>query len=196
VNDRQVTPVSPHHDPDGPIAMTPTLRLRPVAEHDLGSFRRLRTDADFFGLDWNGFRDVGEPAKRFAEDGFLGGDIRWLVVETASEPEAVALVNWRTAGPGSAGSFWEIGIVVVPERRGQGCGWRAQALLCDYLFAHTVVPRIQATTRKENVAEQKALVKAGFQFEGIMRSCTFCDGAWRDALLYSRLRSDPSPAAH
>jgi [ribosomal protein S5]-alanine N-acetyltransferase len=37
------------------------------------------------------------------------------------------------------------------------------------------------------------LVKAGFQLEGVIRSCEFRAGQWRDGLLYSRLRTDPAP---
>ncbi|GAA3394333.1 GNAT family protein [Cryptosporangium minutisporangium] len=156
-------------------------------------FRRLRTDPDFVGLDWNGFRDPGHPARRFAEDGFLGEDLGWLMVD-ADDGTTVAMVNWRRGSMGSAGAYWEIGIVVLPEWRGQGVGWRAQAMLCDYLFSHTPVQRIQAGTHPENTAEQKALVKAGFQLEGVLRACEFRAGEWHDGLLYSRLRTDPAPS--
>lgn len=165
------------------------LRLRPVAENDLVLFQRLRTDQDFWGLGWPGFADPGQPARRLAEDGFLGEHNSWLVAE--HDATAVALLNWRTAALGGPCPGWEIGIVVVPERRGQGIGWRAQALLCDYLFSKSPVQRIQAGTRVENIAEQKSLVKAGFQLEGRIRAAEFSDGEWRDALLYSRLRTDP-----
>jgi [ribosomal protein S5]-alanine N-acetyltransferase len=66
-------------------------------------------------------------------------------------------------------------------------------MLCDYLFAHTPVQRIQAVTHAENVAEQKSLEKAGFQLEGVLRACEFRAGRWRDGHLYSRLRDDPPP---
>jgi hypothetical protein len=45
----------------------------------------------------------------------------------------------------------------------------------------------------ENIAEQKSLVRAGFQLEGVVRACEFRDGRWCDGYLYSRLRDDPSP---
>lgn len=63
---------------------------------------------------------------------------------------------------------------------------------CDYLFQHTPAQRIQAGTQPENIAEQKALVKAGFQLEGVVRAAEFRAGEYRDGLLYSRLRSDPA----
>jgi RimJ/RimL family protein N-acetyltransferase len=49
---------------------------------------------------------------------------------------------------------------------------------------------VEAATDVENFAEQRALEKAGFSREGIMRHAQFRDGAWRDIILYSRLCSD------
>ncbi|WP_035858912.1 GNAT family N-acetyltransferase [Cryptosporangium arvum] len=167
------------------------LRFRPVAEKDLVLFQRLRTDPEFWGPGWPGFDDPGQPARRLASDGYFSESNSWLVAERG--PDAVALLNWRTSSIGAPRLSWEIGIVVVPERRGQGIGWRAQAMLCDYLFDHGPVQRIQAGTRVENIAEQKSLVKAGFQLEGRVRAAEFADGEWRDGLLYSRLRTDPAP---
>ncbi|MET8267327.1 GNAT family protein [Micromonospora arida] len=58
---------------------------------------------------------------------------------------------------------------------------------------HSPAQRIQAGTHPENVAEQRALEKAGFQLEGVVRAGEFRAGQWRDGYLYSRLRDDPSP---
>jgi RimJ/RimL family protein N-acetyltransferase len=43
----------------------------------------------------------------------------------------------------------------------------------------------------DNIAEQKALEKAGFTREGVMRGTGWRDGTWRDGVTYSRLRTDP-----
>jgi [ribosomal protein S5]-alanine N-acetyltransferase len=45
----------------------------------------------------------------------------------------------------------------------------------------------------ENIAEQKALEKAGFRQEGLLRSAEFRAGQWRDGWIYSRLRGERSP---
>ena len=42
-----------------------------------------------------------------------------------------------------------------------------------------------------NVAEQKALGRAGFAREGVMRGECWRDGEWRDTVIYSILRTDP-----
>ncbi|MFC6019473.1 GNAT family N-acetyltransferase [Plantactinospora solaniradicis] len=196
--------------------MTPSVRLRPVVESDLVMFQRFLTEPGLIGLDWAGFRDAQEPARRFATDGYLGAEQSRLIVEVGGESEAetaaaetpgaepagaepvtaewvaAGFVSWHATGPGTA-RFWEIGIALLPQWRGQGIGWRAQASLCDYLFTHTPVERIQAGTHPENTAEQRSLEKAGFRLEGVVRSVEFRAGRWRDGWLYSRLRGDPSP---
>lgn len=168
-----------------------TVRLRPVHESDLDLLRRFAVEPGLVGLDWGGFRDAGAPGRRFATDGYLGPDDGRLIVDASSD--ATGLVSYRSGTYAGLGSYWEIGTVLLPEWRGRGVGWRAQALLCDYLFRHTPAQRIQAATHPENVAEQKSLQKAGFTLEGVIRAAEFRAGQWRDGYLYSRLRDDPAP---
>lgn len=170
-----------------------SVRLRPVAEPDLAMFRRFAIEPGLIGLDWGGFRDPAAPARRFADDGYLGAEDGRLIVQVAPDDDAAGFVSYRSGLYGGVAKHWEIGIALLPDWRGRGVGWRAQALLCDYLFAHTPAQRIQAGTHPENVAEQRSLEKAGFQLEGMVRACEFRAGAWRDGWLYSRLRDDPSP---
>jgi len=170
-----------------------SIRLRPVVEEDLGMFRRFVTEPFLIGLDWAGFRDAQAPARRFAEDGYLGAANGRLMVEVEQEGTAAGFVSYLEGRYSGMASYWEIGIALLPEWRGRGIGWRAQAMLCDYLFSHSPAQRIQAATHAENVAEQRSLVKAGFQQEGLVRAGEFRAGQWRDGYLYSRLRDDPSP---
>jgi RimJ/RimL family protein N-acetyltransferase len=167
------------------------IRLRPVGEDDLDMFRRFVTEPGLVGLDWGGFQDAQRVAKRFATDGFLAdGDGRLVV---SADDEVAGIVSYTEGLYAGRGKYWEIGIALLPEWRGRGIGWRAQAMLCDYLFQHSPAMRIQAGTHPENLAEQRSLVKAGFQLEGIIRACEFRAGEWRDGYLYSRLRTDPPP---
>ena len=50
--------------------------------------------------------------------------------------------------------------------------------------------RIQADTDPMNIASQRALEKAGFKREGILRKTYFCRGEWKDTVLYSVLREE------
>ena len=105
------------------------------------------------------------------------------------------LVSYRRRHYGAQAFCWEIGIALLPTWRGQGIGWRAQAIFCSYLFENTPVQRIEAATHAENTAEQRSLEKAGFILEGVIRAAEYRAGQWRDGYLYSRLRTDPDPLA-
>jgi [ribosomal protein S5]-alanine N-acetyltransferase len=52
------------------------------------------------------------------------------------------------------------------------------------------VLRLEAGTLADNIAEQRALEKAGFTREGTLRCVQFVNGDWRDVVIYSRLRTD------
>jgi len=156
-------------------------------------FRRFLTEPGLVGLDWAGFRDAQAPARRFAVDGYLGAEDGRLIVDVAPESAVAGYVSFFAGLYSGQAKYWEIGIVLLPEWRGKGIGWRAQAMLCDYLFSHSPAQRIQAGTHAENSAEQRSLTKAGFQLEGVVRACEFRAGRWRDGYLYSRLRDDPAP---
>ncbi|MEV6346959.1 GNAT family protein [Actinoplanes sp. NPDC051851] len=164
--------------------------LRPLREGDLDMMRRFTTEPGLIGLDWRGFRDAGAVARRFAEDGYLSPSRSSLIV--SADAHTAGVVDFREAHLSATPSM-EIGIVLLPEFRGRGIGWRAQVMLCDYLFTHYPIHRIQAGTHDENLAEQNALRKAGFTREGVIRAAEFRDGAYHDGVLYSRLRTDPTP---
>jgi RimJ/RimL family protein N-acetyltransferase len=66
-------------------------------------------------------------------------------------------------------------------------------LLARYLFANTTVNRIDANTDVTNIAEQRALEKAGFTREGVLRGAQFRDGSFHDMVLYSILRHEVVP---
>jgi RimJ/RimL family protein N-acetyltransferase len=85
---------------------------------------------------------------------------------------------------------WEIGCGLLAEHRDRGIGTEAQRLLVEYLFATTPACRVQAGTEADNVAEQRALEKAGFKREGVMRGLHFRAGAWRDGVMYGITRQD------
>ena len=106
--------------------------------------------------------------------------------------EAIGSVSWRMAryGPNFESRVWNIGIELVSDARGRGFGSEAQRLLAEYLFATTPVNRVEASTDVENIAEQRALEKAGFVREGILRGAQFRQGEWHDLVSYSMVRAD------
>ena len=166
----------------------PSVHLRGVRDADKALLEQWRHDAEARQpFDWFGYPaphrgDVALPA---------GGEL--LVVADDGEPAGA--VSWHPVlyGPPPESVAWNIGIALLPAYRGKGIGSAAQRQLADYLFQHTRANRLEASTDVENVAEQRALEKAGFRREGVVRGAQWRNGAWHDLVVYARLREDPTP---
>jgi RimJ/RimL family protein N-acetyltransferase len=169
--------------------MADEITLRPVREDDLEMLDRLLHDPEMAGeFGWLGWFDLRRWRRGWDDNRLIGPDGGTLIVDLGGV--RIGLVNWRRHQTTPASYGWEIGISLVPAARGQGYGTQAQRMLARYLFAHTTVHRIWAATEAGNTAEQKALEKAGFTREGVLRGIGWRDGAWRDGVAYSLLRTD------
>ncbi|TMR98754.1 GNAT family N-acetyltransferase [Nonomuraea basaltis] len=166
-----------------------TIRLRAVDEDDLPFLHRLTSDPDSTGdFQWYGWQDPHRLRKRWEDNGMLGDEGGTLIM--AADDDRIGFVSWRKMVADRASYSWAMGLIVAPEFRGKGYGTEAQKLIARYLFDHTTVNRIEASTEIDNVAEQRALEKAGFTREGVLRGGGFRAGKWRDGVLYSMIRSD------
>jgi RimJ/RimL family protein N-acetyltransferase len=168
------------------------IRLRPIVEPDLAALERIYNDpVDASEFGFFGWVDQGQLRKRF-EAGFLGPDGGRLAVVRAGDAgeTLVGDVGWRRVLTAPNCATWNIGIGLFAKERGRGYGTGAQRLLVEYLFSHTQVYRVEATTESANIAEQRALEKAGFTREGVLRGACFRAGAWRDMVSYSVVRPD------
>ena len=162
--------------------------LRPIQEADLDDLSRYSTDPEAAGVfEWTGFGDARAMRRRWEEDGWLGAEHGRLAVMSADS--LAGDVSYKDRSPGTTkGAIYEIGIALFPTYRGQGVGTLAQRLLVRYLFDTMPAHRIEAYTEVENVAEQRALEKAGFEREGVLRGTIFRGGKWRDSIVYALLR--------
>lgn len=165
------------------------VRLRPIAEADLPLLEQMAADREAFGeLAWAGFISPVHVRKRYEEDGYLAPDNGRLIACLGDE--AIGTVSWLKVAHGPPPSWcWNMGISLLPEHRGRGLGTQAQQRLVEYLFSVSDAVRIEAGTLVDNVAEQRALERAGFEREGVLRSAQYLDGAWRDVVVFSRLRN-------
>lgn len=96
---------------------------------------------------------------------------RWLIVVVDDDEETVVGDMSAHAvyyGPTATSRALNIGISLVEEQRGKGYGAIAQRLLAELLHERGVV-RVEASTDVTNIAEQRALAKAGFKCEGVIR---------------------------
>ena len=169
--------------------MDDDVALRLVAEADLPLLERLTQDPESAGeFAWLGWYKLTRFRQWWAENRLIGDDIGVLMVDR--DGDRLGFVTWYKVSGTPGYYYWNIGIALLPEARGKGFGTQAQRLLARYLFAHTTVQRIEAATEVGNVAEQRALEKAGFTREGVHRSTSWRDGAYRDGVWYSMLRGD------
>ena len=84
----------------------------------------------------------------------------------------------------------ELGSYIAEEYWGKGIMTEAVKQLCDYVFSHTDVIRIFAEPFAHNSASCRVLEKAGFQYEGTLRSNAVKNGKVLDMKLYARLKQD------
>ena len=168
------------------------INLRPVIETDLVLLETWDADPDYSG-EYNtfGLRPAGQTRRSFADHRFLTDD-RGRLLAATKESEVVGEVSYRVVkhGGGIANRVYEIGVTIAPAHRGRGYGAEAQRLLVAYLFATYPIARVQATTDITNVAEQRALERAGFTREGVLRQAQFRAGSWHDLVMYSKLHDE------
>jgi len=167
------------------------VRLRPFNRDDVAILQRFAADPSAAGVfNWTGFRNPHAALQRFDDDGLLSDEAGHLVI--VADGASVGAVQWRSAGYDGvpAGSCWRIGCTVLPEHRGRGIGTAAHGQLVEYLLSTTPAVRIEADTQADNTAEQRCLERAGFTKEGVLRSVTFREGAWRDVIRYGLLRQE------
>jgi RimJ/RimL family protein N-acetyltransferase len=117
---------------------------------------------------------------------------RWLIVLHTSDGEVpIGDMSAHAVyyGPTPGSRALNIGISIVTEYRGLGHGADAQRRLAELLHARGVV-RVEAQTDVTNIAEQRALAKAGFVFEGILRRAQGRADGIHDLQSWSHLSSD------
>jgi RimJ/RimL family protein N-acetyltransferase len=155
--------------------------LRPEQPGDLALLTGGESPFDEFGP--RGARATVRPAGLddaggltvLDEDGALAGDVSW---------------HWVHWGPNAPSRCPMIGIWLRPLARGRGIGQAAQRELAELFFTHTAVNRVEAHTDVSNTAEQRALERAGFTREGLVRGAQWRAGAYRDGYLYAILRGE------
>jgi RimJ/RimL family protein N-acetyltransferase len=166
-------------------------RLRPPVPADAAVLDRQNTPEGAGEDNWHGYRSPGLYQRRI-ESGELISEDRGMLCVVDDDDHVVGDVSWVRLlnGPPPHGYCWNIGIWIAPEHRGKGHGAEAQRQLADYLFANSYYERVEAGTEADNIGEQKALEKAGFTREGVLRRACWRDGDWRDMVVYSKLRGE------
>ncbi len=126
----------------------------------------------------------------------------WLAQETEGRAggEALGLVIVGPDDGGLLGSIGarleladgrcELGYWTARRARGRGVATRAVRLLSGWAFEALGVGRLQILVEPDNTASRRVAERAGFAFEGVLRSYLVNKGVRRDAASYSLLRGE------
>jgi RimJ/RimL family protein N-acetyltransferase len=98
-------------------------------------------------------------------------DRQYFLIRRSADEHPLGRFYWRvwrfTESP--AEIDWELNIFLAdPLERGKGYGAAVQRLASDYLLALPETRSVFAFTFLANVAEQRALIKAGFREQGLL----------------------------
>ena len=84
----------------------------------------------------------------------------------------------------------EIGYWLAAGARGRGVATRAVRLLAGWIFEALPVDRIGIAAERDNAGSCAVAERAGFRFEGVLRSWLVIKGVPRDTAMYSLLRGE------
>jgi RimJ/RimL family protein N-acetyltransferase len=84
----------------------------------------------------------------------------------------------------------ELGYVITPAARGRGVATRALELLTDWALAELDALRIELWISTSNEPSKRVAERAGYSYEGTLRSFHFKEGIRDDFEIWARLASD------
>jgi RimJ/RimL family protein N-acetyltransferase len=163
---------------------------------------RLHTDADVPAIvaacqdpdipRWTRVPDqYGEPEARAwlarEAEGRARGEALGLVIVDPGDKGLLGSIGARIE---SADGRCELGYWTARGARGRGVATRAVRLLSGWAFEALGVGRVQILVEPDNTASRRVAERAGFSFEGVLRSYLVNKGMRRDAASYSLLRGE------
>jgi [ribosomal protein S5]-alanine N-acetyltransferase len=110
-----------------------------------------------------------------------------LIVAGADEDDLLGSIGIRVSADDGR---CDLGYWLAPWGRGRGVMTRAVRLLSRWTFQTLPVERIEVTIEPENSHSRAVVERAGYTFEGVLRSYLEIKGRRRDAAMYSLLRDE------
>jgi [ribosomal protein S5]-alanine N-acetyltransferase len=112
------------------------------------------------------------------------------------EPSGYLIGGVGVVGAWSAGDYRaEFGYWLAKPYRGRALMPRAINTFAAYAFEQLRVQRLYATPFSSNLASHRALEKAGFQREGLLRHHHLKQGTYLDAIIYGRISESTGNAS-
>lgn len=147
-----------------------------------------RVDSDSEYSDWGVFDIAFDDSEH---------DRAMIEILIGEGPDAtwwpVGDMSWQAQlyGPNLGSRAMNIGLSLHVEARGRGIGTVAQSLLATVLH-RAGVHRVEASTDPTNHGEQRALERAGFRREGVIRGAQVRADGRHDLVQFSVLPGEPT----
>ena len=169
-----------------------TVRLRPWDAGDVPALLDLESDPDV--LRWY-LRGGAAPTEeqvaghvRAAPAEWLAGtNARCVILDAATGEVAGSVALW-VESPGAR--LGNLGYALRPGHRGRGLASRAVTLLARWAFERAGLERVHAGAVVANTGSRRVLERAGFRYEGVLRSYLPHAVGRQDVALYSLLPTD------
>ncbi len=174
------------------VLETENVKLRPMKEEDLKSFRSLTCD----NLMWIYFTkdlSVTDELKSWMKDAFSEAADRKRLAFTIIEKNKNTIAGSTSLGNiSNTDKRVEIGWTWIgKEFQGTGLNAHVKSLLLKFCFEENDFERVECKTDVLNVQARIALSRIGMVEEGILRSHTLMThNRRRDTIYYSILRSE------
>ena len=128
----------------------------------------------------------GATAFRDPRETWARGERAPFVIADPATDSALGLVSLRVVADGTG----SVAVSVFPEGRGQGVAPAALQLIARWAIAESGFQRVEAEADVANTASRRAIEKAGFFREGILRDHCETHGVRHDCEMFALVRAD------
>jgi RimJ/RimL family protein N-acetyltransferase len=171
------------------------VRLRPWNAGDVSALLDVESDPDV--VRWY-LRLAGPPSReqvaRRVEaapgEWLAGTHARCAILDAITGELAGSVALWVESPAAGLGN---LGYALGPRHRGRGLATRALTLLARWAFEEVGLERVHAGAAVPNIGSRRVLERAGFRYEGVLRSYLPDVAGRRDVALYSLLPTDGTP---
>jgi ribosomal-protein-alanine N-acetyltransferase len=172
-----------------PLLSTPRLILRVLALTDLDDLYEYASDPEIDRYTpWDHYKNIEEARENlneFLEAYEKQGFWAWGI-EHQADKKLIGIININKPGYDRK---VEVGYTIARKYCGQGLATEALQVLIQYGFEKLDLARIEAVVLPENKASSKVLLKAGMQFEGLLRSYQVWKGKPSDLEMYAIVKT-------
>jgi RimJ/RimL family protein N-acetyltransferase len=128
-----------------------------------------------------------EWAAQAQADGDGGRGLHLLVVDASSDEllgsAGLVRIDWEEARS-------EVGYWLAREARGRGVATGAVRMVSSWTFENLPIERLEIHAEPDNHASRRVAERAGYTFEGVLRSYFVDKGSRRDVASYSLIRGE------